>query len=92
VIVPRVGVMMAGYGFGQILLSDKRDKWCYIIGISAILLFVVIGGLTIDHFRTFIFQLLSQRKYPASQLYLMMTLGPLIMFIPWAEKAKGGCR
>jgi hypothetical protein len=29
----------------------------------------------------FIYQLLNQRKYPASQLYLLMTLGPTIFIM-----------
>jgi len=37
----------------------------------------------------FIFRLLNQQKYPASQLYLLMTLGPAIALIPLAEKASG---
>jgi uncharacterized membrane protein len=82
VIVPWIGVMMAGYGFGKILLSDRRDRWCYIIGLSSILVFLIAAGLSADN----IFELLNQRKYPASQLYLLMTLGPLITLIPLAEK------
>ena len=89
VIVPWIGVMMAGYGFGQIIISEKRDRWCYIIGLTSIVLFVVIGSMTAEGQLPFILNLLNQRKYPASQLYLMMTLGPLIALTPWAEKAKG---
>ena len=92
VIVPWIGVMMAGYGFGLILTSDKRERWCYIIGLSSIGLFIVIGSIYAmqnENPMPFIFKLLNQRKYPASQLYLMMTLGPLIALVPWAEKAKG---
>jgi uncharacterized membrane protein len=89
VIVPWVGVMMAGYGFGQILLSGKRDRWCYIIGFTSIILFIIIGSITAEGPLPFILNVLNQRKYPASQLYLMMTLGPLIALVPWADKAKG---
>lgn len=85
VIVPWIGVMMAGYGFGTIITSAKRDKWCYIIGLSSIALFLIVGAFTSGD----IYQLLNQRKYPASQMYLLMTLGPLIALVPVAEKAKG---
>jgi len=34
-------------------------------------------------------RLLNQQKYPASQLFLMMTLGPMIALIPLAERARG---
>lgn len=85
VIVPWVGVMMAGYAFGKILLSEKRDRWCYIIGFASIAAFLIIGSFAAND----IYELLNQRKYPASQLYLLMTLGPLIALVPLAEKAKG---
>jgi hypothetical protein len=39
--------------------------------------------------RPLIYRVLDQRKYPASQLYLLMTLGPLIALIPVAERLKG---
>ncbi|WAC12584.1 DUF1624 domain-containing protein [Dyadobacter pollutisoli] len=97
VIVPWIGVMAAGYGFGSILLLGpaRRRKICLGIGLSAIALFLVIASIFISRQPVdaetppFIFQLLNQRKYPASQLYLLMTLGPLIALIPWAEKAGG---
>ena len=37
----------------------------------------------------FIFRLLGQQKYPASQLFLLMTLGPTIACVPLAENASG---
>ena len=36
-----------------------------------------------------LFQFLGQQKYPASQLYLLMTLGPAITLLPFAERAHG---
>jgi uncharacterized membrane protein len=97
VLVPWIGVMAAGYGFGSILLLGpaRRRKICLGIGLSAIALFLIIASIIISHQTAtaetppFIFQLLNQRKYPASQLYLLMTLGPLIALVPWAEKAGG---
>lgn len=97
VIVPWIGVMAAGYGFGVILLLEdaKRKRWCYLIGLSAIALFVVAGSILIlsksaaEGSLPFIFKLLNQNKYPASPLYLLMTLGPLIALVPFADQAKG---
>jgi uncharacterized membrane protein len=97
VLIPWIGVMMAGYGFGQLLLNDYSSlrKICLRIGISAIILFFV-GGTVMIMFgflrnaeTPFIYKLLGQQKYPPHQLYLLMTLGPVIALVPWAEKAKG---
>lgn len=96
VIVPWIGVMAAGYGFGMIfqLNEKRRNRLCLITGLSITAAFVVIGSLFIilaskEAETPFVFQLLNQRKYPASPLFLMMTLGPIIAFIPFAEKVKG---
>lgn len=93
VIVPWIGVMMAGYGFGLILSMDpvSRKKWCVIIGASSIVLFLGIAGALAawsDDPRPFIYQLLDQRKYPASQLYLLMTIGPLVLLAPYSENIR----
>ena len=97
VLIPWIGVMAAGYGFGKILLSEApiRKKLCLQIGISAFVLFFVIGSVLIlvkpagADAPPFLFQLLNQKKYPASQLFLMMTLGPAIALLPFVENAKG---
>ncbi|HMV07260.1 MAG TPA: heparan-alpha-glucosaminide N-acetyltransferase domain-containing protein [Cyclobacteriaceae bacterium] len=95
-IVPWIGVMLAGYGFGAIFHLDekKRNKLCLIIGLSMTLAFLVIGSLFLvlnpnPAPAPFIMKLLSQQKYPASTLFLLMTLGPMIALIPWAQRAKG---
>ena len=97
VIVPWIGVMAAGYGFGLIVSMDpkKRDRFCRLIGLSAIVLFLVMGSIVAlrqpqgEEVQPFIFRLLNQRKYPASTLYILMTLGPLIALVPAAEKMRG---
>lgn len=97
VIIPWIGVMMAGYGFGQWLLRPSREvrKICLRIGIGAVVLFLV-GGIALTLLNTipddttpFLFRLLGQKKYPPSQLFLLMTLGPIIALVPWAEKTRG---
>ena len=97
VLVPWIGVMAAGYGFGAIfrLETEKRRKLCLRIGLSATVIFLLAGGLEVYFNRSpanglpFLLRLLNQQKYPASQLYLLMTLGPIIALLPWAEQARG---
>jgi len=97
VLIPWIGVMAAGYGFGTILLLEpgKRRRLCLQIGFSAIALFLIAGTLRIvlqpvsQEAPPFIFRLLNQQKYPASQLFLLMTLGPTIALLPLAEKVRG---
>ncbi|MCW5911732.1 MAG: DUF1624 domain-containing protein [Cyclobacteriaceae bacterium] len=95
-IIPWIGVMAAGYGFGLVftLSEDKIRKVCLAIGLTAVALFIIIGSIAIvqqpnEDGIPFVFQLLNQRKYPASPLFLAMTLGPVIALVPWAEKATG---
>ena len=96
VLIPWIGVMAAGYGFGTILLMspERRRKVCRTIGLTAISLFLALGTLQIlatssPDAPPFIFRLLNQNKYPASQLFLMMTLGPMILLVPFVENVKG---
>jgi uncharacterized membrane protein len=96
VLVPWIGVMAAGYGFGTIMVRepDARRRICLLIGCGAIVLFLAVGGAMVvlnpPHGNTpVLFRLLNQQKYPASQLFLLMTLGPAIACLAFAERASG---
>ncbi len=98
VLVPWIGVMAAGYGFGPIWTREpaQRRRLCLIIGVSAAVIFLLFGclGLFLNPAPAkaplpALFRLLNQQKYPASQLYLLMTLGPIIALLPLAERARG---
>jgi uncharacterized membrane protein len=95
-IVPWIGVMAAGYGFGLIMLREPADRrrLCLTIGLVSTALFVMIAGAGVlvrgaGDGPPLLFQMLNQRKYPASALYLLMTLGPAIALLPLAERARG---
>ncbi|HJR59832.1 MAG TPA: heparan-alpha-glucosaminide N-acetyltransferase domain-containing protein [Vicinamibacterales bacterium] len=94
-IVPWIGVMAAGYAFGAILVRPavERDRLCLRIGLTATGLFLLVGGAAVlldaPNEAPALLRLLNQSKYPASQLFLMMTLGPAIALIPLAERATG---
>jgi uncharacterized membrane protein len=94
-IVPWIGVMAAGYGFGAIVVRDdaSRTRLMLRIGLSATALFLlaaIASALQADEGAPALWmRVLNQRKYPASPLYLLMTLGPAIALLPFAERARG---
>jgi uncharacterized membrane protein len=87
--------MAAGYGFGLILLRDpdERRRLCLRIGLGATVAFLLIAGtitaLRSGDNRAFVYRLLDQNKYRDSQLFLLMTLGPMIALLPFADDARG---
>jgi uncharacterized membrane protein len=97
VLVPWIGVMMAGYAFGAIMVLDdeRRRALCLRIGLGATAAFVVAATIQAimqapeANGPPFLLRVLNQRKYPASPLFLMMTLGPMIAFLPTAERMTG---
>jgi uncharacterized membrane protein len=94
-IVPWIGVMAAGYGFGLVMTRDERERrrLCLRIGFGATALFLALGITAVflsppaDDAPPVLFRILNQRKYPASQLFLLMTLGPAIVMLPFVERA-----
>jgi uncharacterized membrane protein len=96
-LVPWIGVMAGGYGFGAILLRDPaaRDRWCRRTGLAAIALFllsavaVFLNTSVEAGWQERIFEAINPSKYPAVQPFLLMTLGPAIALVPPAERARG---
>jgi uncharacterized membrane protein len=98
VIAPWFGVMAAGYGFGAILLRDapERRRMCLRIGLTMTALFVVYAIVTSvalhrqgSNDSPLLFRVLNPPKYPVSQPFLLMTLGPAIALLPFLERARG---
>ena len=102
VIIPWIGVMAAGYAFGPVMRwpADRRRAFCLRLGIGATVLFVALRA--IDGFGDprhwhdqmtkgwpGLLAFLNTSKYPASFLFLLMTLGPTIALLPLVEGAKG---
>ena len=96
--IPWVGVMAAGYVFGNImtLTPEKRTQWLYRLGFGAIVLFVILRllnlyGDTADwetqkNLMFTIMSFLNTQKYPPSLLYLLMTLGPAFLLLVFFEQ------
>jgi uncharacterized membrane protein len=100
-LIPWIGVMAAGFYFGQIFKTDAaaRSKWLYSIGFGAITLFIILRGFRIYGDPTTwrpqtawwrsVLSFANCSKYPPSLLYLLMTLGPAISMLPLLEKING---
>ncbi len=101
-IVPWIGVMAAGYAFGAVLTLEprRRDRICIALGASAIMLFLLLRTIDIygdpRHWHVtqptpmpVLFRFINTTKYPASLQFLLMTLGPVILLLPLAERARG---
>jgi uncharacterized membrane protein len=99
-IIPWIGVMAAGYGFGRLMTLEpaRRDRMCYAIGGASILLFLLLRSLnvygdprpwTTDGRIPAAIAFINTTKYPASLSFLLMTLGPTIALMPWLERTQG---
>ena len=92
-LIPWVGVTAAGYGLGQIFkwTPERRQAFLLRLGIGLTGAFVVLRAINIygDPFRWSpqksalftILYFLNTNKYPPSVLYLLMTLGPAMLFL-----------
>jgi uncharacterized membrane protein len=98
-LIPWVGVMAAGYGFGAIFRLDpaRRMRWLLGLGIALCLGFVVLRAANVygdpdpwsrrgDGVFT-VLSFLNCHKYPPSLLYLLMTLGPALLLLALFERA-----
>lgn len=102
-LLPWIGVMSLGYYFGSFydksVETAKRQKLFTLLGISAIVLFVIIRGINIygdprpwTGFPTIIqsmYSFMDPTKYPPSLSYLLMTLGPTLLLMGTTENLKG---
>jgi uncharacterized membrane protein len=96
-LVPWIGVMAAGYAFGRVydLEAPRRRRVLLQTGSALVVAFVVMRGLNIygdpAPWRvqpSAVFTLLSfvnTTKYPPSLLFLLMTLGPMLLALAWLE-------
>ncbi|MGZ3851831.1 MAG: DUF1624 domain-containing protein [Flavisolibacter sp.] len=102
-LIPWIGVMALGYCLGSIYKKDgntaKRKRLLMYLGIASILLFIIIRYSNLygdpsqwkeqrSALYTF-FSFLKVTKYPPSLLYLLMTIGPGLVFLSLTENING---
>ena len=93
-LVPWIGVMAAGYGFGALFTHEARERrrrWLFMLGGGLTLLFVLVRGINVygdphpwvsQKSALFtVFSFLNCHKYPPSLAYLLMTLGPAMIVL-----------
>ena len=97
-ILPWVGVMAAGYALGAVYTWDaaRRRKFLLKLGLALSALFIVIRAINIygdpQPWTTqssplfTVLSFLNTTKYPASLLFLLMTLGPALLILAWTDK------
>jgi uncharacterized membrane protein len=102
-ILPWAGIMTLGYCFGKLydkgVPAGQRKNTLLLMGLGMIALFIVMRAINIygDPARwstqgsavyTFL-SFMNTSKYPPSLLYVLMTLGPAMIFLAFSEKLKG---
>jgi uncharacterized membrane protein len=101
-LIPWIAVMAAGYAFGSLyrLNESERRRILFRVGSAITLGFLVLRAINIygdpapwsaqsGTVKT-ILSFLALSKYPPSLLYLMMTLGPAMLFLAWFDGRKRG--
>jgi uncharacterized membrane protein len=103
-VLPWIGVIALGYCFGLFYRKkvdpEKRKKWLLILGSSAVLTFIIVRlmnnygdprGWNYQDTPVLTFlAFMRVSKYPPSLLYLLITLGPGLIFLAFAEKPLNG--
>jgi uncharacterized membrane protein len=99
-IVPWTAVMMLGYSFGKLYATEfapeRRKKVLLYTGLGMIAVFLLIRYVNVygnpvpwATQKTFVYTILSfmsVAKYPPSLLYVLITLGPALVFLAIMEK------
>ena len=97
-LIPWIGVTAAGYGLGQIYRrpSARRRAFLLPLGLGLSAGFIILRAINIygdpqrwstQRSATFtVLSFLNTTKYPPSLLFLLMTLGPALLFL-WAVDA-----
>ena len=92
-LIPWIGVMAAGYAFGALyeLEPERRRSWLIRNGAAITLAFIVLRAINLygdpDQWSVqsspvmTILSFLDTTKYPPSLLFLLMTLGPALIFL-----------
>lgn len=100
-ILPWAGVMMLGYGLGDIFTRtpDRRDRMLILLGAAMIALFVLLRLINLygdprpwtaqDGIGRTLMAFLDVTKYPPSLMFVCATLGVALLLIPLLARLRG---
>ncbi len=92
-LIPWVGVMAAGYGLGAIFPRERAQRRAVLFVLGVAMIAVFLGLRAWNHYGDprpwttqttslfTAFSFINCTKYPPSLLYLLMTLGPMILLL-----------
>jgi len=92
-LIPWIGVTAVGYGLGEVYRweAERRRRFLLRLGLAAVAAFLVLRTLNLygdprpwSPQKSAVFTVLSflnANKYPPSLLFLLMTLGPILLFL-----------
>jgi uncharacterized membrane protein len=98
-VLPWIGLMALGYVFGAFYQKDfpaeQRRRWLLRIGIGTTLLFMIMRNFNLygephpwqmqSSFAFSLISFLNTTKYPPSLHFLLMTIGPVLIFLSAIE-------
>ena len=98
-VLPWIGLMALGYAagalYGPSFPSEQRRRWLFLAGISATALFLLLRGFhlygeprdwqTQNSLLFSVMSFLNTTKYPPSLHFLLMTMGPALIFLAALE-------
>ncbi|WP_239649832.1 hypothetical protein [Methylocucumis oryzae] len=99
-LIPWLGVMALGYGFGAVLSRFPAQRSSYVLGLGGVLivLFLLLRGFNsygdpkpwqvLPNPVFTVLSFLNCHKYPPSLAYLLMTLGPALVLLGLFDRIK----
>ncbi|HEY4734753.1 MAG TPA: heparan-alpha-glucosaminide N-acetyltransferase domain-containing protein [Gemmatimonadaceae bacterium] len=101
-LIPWIGVMGAGYSLGAVYRLDavSRRRILLRLGAALTVAFIVLRAMNVygdpsrwsprDTVTKTVLSFLATSKYPPSLLFLLMTIGPALLFLAWADGRRSG--
>jgi len=105
-VLPWIGLMALGYAFGNLFRAEfpanQRTRWLLASGFGAIILFILLRSFNLygepinwqkqDSGTFTLMSFLNTTKYPPSLQFILMTMGPALLFLALSERSSLGVK